>query len=122
MKVVIIKEDGIITSESFLGKTIGLEYLQEKVGGYIELASRKIGNKWYDLYIDEEGRLKDLPTTLITQHEDFKGTVVVTQSKGDKTIPLTIDEAIEVISVLNVFNMYFGSVAKDVVITKEFNY
>lgn len=102
MKIITIIEGGKFLTEDFEGKNYPLEKLQEKVGGYVELAQRKVGRKYYDLWIHGEGRLIGLPPTLITENEDFRGNVVITRSKGERTIGLTEQEAEEVLKELEV--------------------
>ena len=95
-KVIVVKENGVIDIEDFKEKRVEYDFLSNTVGGYIELAQRKFNGKWYDLYINEEGRLIDLPPTLITNYEDFRGNVVICKSKGEYNIPLTDEEAFSI--------------------------
>ena len=58
--VITITPDGHVTADAFT-EAVPLDFLQERVGGYIELASSGIykGVHWI-AYVDEEGLLKGL--------------------------------------------------------------
>ena len=84
MSKVIILKSGLIEKfevEEVIEEIISLEYLQEKVGGYIEIPyiSKKLCEKGIDAIINEEGKLKGLePTIAIVVEEEVVDVVVGT--------------------------------------------
>lgn len=78
-----------------------LDSLQHEVGGYIELvrpAGFGLGN--CNMYVDEEGLLKQLPFNIAFGVIQIVGPIIVTKSIGDDEGSLTEAEAAEVVQVL----------------------
>lgn len=114
MKVIIIKENGII-EEKEVGKEVEYDFMKKTINGLLELAERKIGRKYYSFWLNEEGRIYDLTPTVITDLEDFRGTVLVTRNKGAKTIGLTDEEIQEFYKNMRKVQLIYGNQILDII-------
>jgi hypothetical protein len=61
MKYLVIQPDGTYEQKETKKKELSLEQLQKLVGGYIELVHVKYKGRRYEAYVNEEGKLKNMP-------------------------------------------------------------
>ena len=104
MKIIIIKYNAEYEIKE-VEKEVKFSFLQKTVDGYVEHAERKIGNGYFDLWVNEDGIGLELPLTLVTEEEVFFGNVIITKSKGEKIIGLSDTEIESIIKSLHKENI-----------------
>ncbi len=84
IKVVVFEPGNKIPYTKTISKKDSGDEIRKAIGGWLELVSIQGPSHVYNLWINEEGKLKDLPRNcLIFQGEDtLRGTGVI--SKGDE--------------------------------------
>lgn len=98
MSKIIVMEVGKAPEQVAVQKHVSLETLQRYLGEdtVLTVVSRKIGNKWFDIWLDDEGLLKPKPyikAICTNAHEVLCGTLLIAKhdSRGN-TIGLTDEE------------------------------
>ena len=76
-----------------------LDTFYELIGcDIIEAPTRKIGNNYYDIICDEEGKLKDNKVSAISDSgEVLVGNLIICKSKGEEFVGLEEKEVNEVV-------------------------
>ena len=79
-----------------------LEAMQKIVGGYIELVGIEIGDNYYSLVCNEEGKLQNLEPNIVFPRDIVVGQVfVMKHDEEGEAISLGADDIMPIVNYLN---------------------
>ena len=77
-KIVVRTPDGVHTTKSVKGQDGIYDAIKQGVGGWLEHTELVINGEKIDIWLDEEGKLKDLPVNMFIPGDVLVGTLVFT--------------------------------------------